>query len=172
MGNSLHVFNDCLFMSSGPSNNILKHKVSSEQSRLTQKSHTSLEDSRNKEPSVYPKVTDVIVESQKEKSFEKSSSKSSSAYMDLNNVLASKSQPEVTHVTSNLAIKENVTKQNDTHCDKNVQLQSSENAVVVSSVVIVVIASAMVVGVALVAMIAVVARHFQKSRNSNGGEAS
>ena len=66
----------------------------------------------------------------------------------------------------------NITKQNDTNCEKPVQLESSDNAVVVSSVVIVVIASAMVVGVALVAMIAVVARHFQRAKNLNGGGVS
>lgn len=55
--------------------------------------------------------------------------------------------------------------QNGTKCEKVVQLDTSDNAVVVSSVVIVVIASAMVVGVAVVAMVAVVARHCQNSRN-------
>ncbi|XP_031548695.1 uncharacterized protein LOC116286353 [Actinia tenebrosa] len=53
--------------------------------------------------------------------------------------------------------------QNGTKCEKVVQLDTSDNAVVVSSVVIVVIASAMVVGVAVVAMVAVVARHCQNS---------
>lgn len=55
---------------------------------------------------------------------------------------------------------------NGTKCEKVVQLDTSDNAVVVSSVVIVVIASAMVVGVAVVAMVAVVARHCQNSRNN------
>lgn len=54
---------------------------------------------------------------------------------------------------------------NNTKCEKVVQLDTSDNAVVVSSVVIVVIASAMVVGVAVVAMVAVVARHCQNARN-------
>ena len=54
---------------------------------------------------------------------------------------------------------------NNTKCEKVVQLDTSDNAVVVSSVVIVVIASAMVVGVAVVAMVAVVARHCQNTRN-------
>ena len=65
-----------------------------------------------------------------------------------------------------------ITKKNDTNCEKPTQLESSDNAVVVSSVVIVVIASAMVVGVALVAMIAVVARHFQKPKNRDGAGTS
>ena len=54
---------------------------------------------------------------------------------------------------------------NGTKCEKVVQLDTSDNAVVVSSVVIVVIASAMVVGVAVVAMVAVVARHCQNARS-------
>ena len=54
---------------------------------------------------------------------------------------------------------------NNTKCEKVVQLDTSDNAVVVSSVVIVVIASAMVVGVAVVAMVAVVARHCQNARS-------
>ena len=53
---------------------------------------------------------------------------------------------------------------NGTRCEKVVELDTSDNAVVVSSVVIVVIASAMVVGVAVVAMVAVVARHCQNAR--------
>ena len=42
---------------------------------------------------------------------------------------------------------------------------TSDNVVVVSSLLIVVIASAMVVSVAVVAMVAVVARHRQNARN-------
>ena len=54
---------------------------------------------------------------------------------------------------------------NSTKCEKVVELDTSDNAVVVSSVVIVVIASAMVVGIAVVAMVAVVARHCQHARS-------
>lgn len=76
-------------------------------------------------------------------------------------------QPQPT-ITKSLAA-HNITSypfQNGTKCEKVVQLDTSDNAVVVSSVVIVVIASAMVVGVAVVAMVAVVARHCQNTRNN------
>ena len=129
----------------------------------------------------YSEVTDVIVESP-EKSYPSKSKKGSERnILKQDNVgKLLKDAAEFDSPTKNIPVatthqvanKGNITKQNDTNCEKPVQLESSDNAVVVSSVVIVVIASAMVVGVALVAMIAVVARHFQRAKNLNNGGAS
>ena len=128
----------------------------------------------------YSEVTDIIVESPKETHPGKSKKGSKENFVKTENVgKLLKDAAEFDSPTKNIPVAShhvgksgNITKQNDTNCDKPVQLESSDNAVVVSSVVIVVIASAMVVGVALVAMIAVVARHFQRAKNLNAGGAS
>jgi hypothetical protein len=128
----------------------------------------------------YSEVTDIIVESPKankpaksKKGSERNLEKSENVGKLLKDAAEFDSPTKNIPVTSHQNVNSgNITKQNDTNCEKPVQLESSDNAVVVSSVVIVVIASAMVVGVALVAMIAVVARHFQRAKNLNAGGAS
>lgn len=128
----------------------------------------------------YSEVTDIIVESPKENKHGKSKKGSERNFVKPGNAgKLLKDAAEFDSPTKNIPVTStrlsntgNITKQNDTNCEKPVQLESSDNAVVVSSVVIVVIASAMVVGVALVAMIAVVARHFQRAKNLNGGGVS
>lgn len=128
----------------------------------------------------YSEVTDIIVESPKVNRQAKSKKGTEINLEKPQNVgKLLKDAAEFDSPTKNIPVTShhlgdsgNITKQNDTNCEKPVQLESSDNAVVVSSVVIVVIASAMVVGVALVAMIAVVARHFQRAKNLNAGGAS
>ena len=147
------------------------------------KSHVSELSNKNNSPvdsTDYSEVTDVIVESPKETQRGKSKKGSERNFVKPGNAgKLLKDAAEFDSPTKNIPVtstrlrnSDNITKQNDTNCEKPVQLESSDNAVVVSSVVIVVIASAMVVGVALVAMIAVVARHFQRAKNLNGGGAS
>ena len=130
----------------------------------------------------YSEVTDVIDETSKYQGHEVEKQKPKDsvnekpkhvvrAEKDMKKLIMNRKTKKVpvSHVQVNTT---DVTKKNDTNCEKPVQLESSDNAVVVSSVVIVVIASAMVVGVALVAMIAVVARHFQRPKNRDGGGTS
>ena len=157
--------------------------VSGEQSKPTPKSDVTEPKGKDDNPvdnTEYSEVTDIIVESTKENKRGKSKKGSERNLVKPQNVgkllkdaaefdSPTKNIPVVSH---RVATNSNITKQNDTNCEKPVQLESSDNAVVVSSVVIVVIASAMVVGVALVAMIAVVARHFQRAKNLNAGGAS
>lgn len=154
--------------------------VVSKYNKPTPKSHFTKPKNRQKDKKIsspdsgdYTEVTDVIVESPKENSVKISSKDSSTNVEKSENVgKLLKDAAEFDSPIMSSHHHHNLTKQNDTNCEKPVQLDSSDNAVVVSSVVIVVIASAMVVGVALVAMIAVVARHFQRAKNLNGGGAS
>ena len=154
------------------------------QSTPSPKSHVSKpkgkSDDKNVASADYSEVTDIIVESPKANTPSKSKKGSALNIEKSENVgKLLKDAAEFDSPTKNIQVTPhhvqnsgNITKQNDTNCEKPVQLESSDNAVVVSSVVIVVIASAMVVGVALVAMIAVVARHFQRAKNLNAGGAS
>ena len=128
---------------------IAHEKTKNKNSHITgnKKSKMATAQTKQSEGISYSEITDYIDETGDEKENDSKKHKTLSSY-------------NITTVATGLA--------NGTKCEKVVELDTSDNAVVVSSVVIVVIASAMVVGVAVVAMVAVVARHCQNARLNSG----